>query len=753
MAFSIRSSRETLDHCELCQFWDAVSANGEEGLRSPKDIKYELHELWIDGSGTFTIQGTTGYYDGFFNTHWTQVCAEVSPNNRQWVREHIDWDWLRDWLRQLPEPGISDINFSLSEDLQDFRVIDVLSNCVIHIPPNSQYLALSYVWGSDSKDHIRCLSSNVSTLSQPGALRASNLPRTISDAILVCQNLGYRFLWADRLCIMQDDSPESLSKQLNQMANIYNRAALTLVAATGVSATHGLAGVSHARDARQKVCKYGKNFELTNPTPLLEDFLPESKWWTRGWTYQEYIASKRLLFFTNYGLRLQNNRTSDKIFAEGFSGIGRMQSPELDFDLIEGYTRKDLTHDSDILHASSGFLRALYGHRLSYGMPWDDFDRAILWTQNAFDRGLRASTNTEVFPTWSWISAMSPISIPRAKHPIFSLAYWGVLNTGAPTTIKVLSSKAAFQEHHFQEHYIVAALSWLYGCIDKEPPSWLSVDCTRVEYAERMKKQWSIPHSLSWQDDFQRNGQVFENIDRASLSNAASLMVYTQKTSFELDWRGQNLPNSGNPEPGFRPLLVRNNNNEIAGTFELSDYSAQRLQLLDQAHATFIALSTSTYEYDLIPNYISGYFRHLSVSAFYGCPCSMNDEGAHDDVQHSLECPEHADFRSIKPTCSRSGGATVVLEGPRIPTTSVPEKSEQDHDQAYSHHLARLSYHDINNELLHSRDHPPFLWAMLIAPREASDLQLKVYERIAIGQIYLKRWVESSPVFEALVLV
>jgi hypothetical protein len=278
---------------------------------------------------------------------------------RQWVREHIDWDWLRDWLRQLPEPGISDINFSLSEDLQDFRVIDVLSNCVIHIPPNSQYLALSYVWGSDSKDHIRCLSSNVSTLSQPGALRASNLPRTISDAILVCQNLGYRFLWADRLCIMQDDSPESLSKQLNQMANIYNRAALTLVAATGVSATHGLAGVSHARDARQKVCKYGKNFELTNPTPLLEDFLPESKWWTRGWTYQEYIASKRLLFFTNYGLRLQNNRTSDKIFAEGFSGIGRMQSPELDFDLIEGYTRKDLTHDSDILHASSGFLRAL----------------------------------------------------------------------------------------------------------------------------------------------------------------------------------------------------------------------------------------------------------------------------------------------------------------------------------------------------------------------------------------------------------
>jgi hypothetical protein len=348
---------------------------------------------------------------------------------------------------------------------------------------------------------------------------------------------------------------------------------------------------------------------------------------------------------------------------------------------------------------------------------------------------------------------MSPVSIPRAKHPVFSLAYWGVLAPGAPTTLEVLSSKATFQEHHFQEHYIVAALSWLYGCIRTKPPSWLPVDCTRMEYAERLKKQWSIPHSLSWQDDVQQYGRVFEKIDEASRSIAASIMVYTQKTSFALDWRGQNLPRSGNPKPGFRPLLVRNNNHEIAGTFELGDYSAQRLQLLDQAHATFIALSTSTHEYDLIPDYISGYFRHLSVSAFYGCPCSTEDENGLGDLRHTLECPEHADFRSGKLACGRERETNVVLPGPRVPTAKIIEKSEQDHDQAYSHHLARLSYYDTNNDLLHSRDNPPFLWAMLIAPRDGNDVQGKVYERIAIGQIYLKRWVESAPVFEALVLV
>jgi hypothetical protein len=42
---------------------------------------------------------------------------------------------------------------------------------------------------------------------------------------------------------------------------------------------------------------------------------------------------------------------------------------------------------------------------------------------------------------------------------------------------------------------------------------------------------------------------------------------------------------------------------------------------------------------------------------------------------------------------------------------------------------------------------------MLIAPKENEGVQSKVYERIAVRRIYLKRWVEASSVFASLVLV
>jgi hypothetical protein len=765
-AFQLPSSWEASDHCDLCRFW--VAAGAHRGDESDSDGEAK-HKLYVEERGTFALL-TSGQ-------SWSirdDVRAETSEkDNRQWVREYIDGEWLRDWLR-LSESGLSDdTKFSLTQDLQDLRVIDVSSHCVIHISCDSQYLALSYVWGSDSDDDLRCTKSNAITLSQAGILKEFGLPRTISDAIAVYQWLGYRFLWVDRLCIIQDDSTEALSKQLNQMADIYNRAALTLVAATGTSAAHGLAGVGYARDSMQVVCKYGKNFKLVTRTPSLEDLLPKSKRWTRGWAYQEYIASKRLLFFTDHGVYLKNDRRSGKILSEGFSWGSSWGShsanKELDFALIEEYTHKELTYESDILRASSGILRAMYGNRTSYGMPWDDFDRAILWRPRTFDREPRESKNDGAYPTWSWTSSMGPVSVPEATQPIYSLAYWGrptsvttapgsvpwsilapkyaVSSTMGASYVRTYTdsyseSEAFWQEPEAQasEHYVVAGLSWLHGCIRTELPPWLTADCTRNEYAAGLKEQWLTSPSLYWQDAFQKYGEPFDTINETSSNIAGSIMVYTQMASFALDWRGQHQPKFRSPQPGLHPVLIRTNNHEIAGTCMLSERSAIRLRYLDQTHATFIALSTGNYGHDIIPEFVGEHFHHLSVSAFYGCPCSIEESDTRN-IEHILECPEHEDFQSVKPTWSRNYW------------TSGDEDHFKLHDQAYSHHLARMSYHDINQDLLHSRKHPPVVWVMLIAPRFNDGTQLQVYERIAVGGIYLKRWVEFSPVFKALVIV
>jgi hypothetical protein len=102
-------------------------------------------------------------------------------------------------------------------------------------------------------------------------------------------------------------------------------------------------------------------------------------------------------------------------------------------------------------------------------------------------------------------------------------------------------SEAFWQEPEAQasEHYIVAGLSWLHGCIRTELPPWLTADCTRNEYAAILKEQWLISPSLYWQDAFQKYGEPFDTINETSSNIAGSIMVHTQTASFALDWRDQ----------------------------------------------------------------------------------------------------------------------------------------------------------------------------------------------------------------------
>ncbi|KAI2769673.1 hypothetical protein F4815DRAFT_438258 [Daldinia loculata] len=70
------------------------------------------------------------------------------------------------------------------------------------------------------------------------------------DVIAVTVALGFRNLWIDSLCIIQDRVKEKLNL-INAMDSIYSQAALTLVAATGDTAHSGLSGWS--RESREEV--------------------------------------------------------------------------------------------------------------------------------------------------------------------------------------------------------------------------------------------------------------------------------------------------------------------------------------------------------------------------------------------------------------------------------------------------------------------------------------------------------------------
>lgn len=84
------------------------------------------------------------------------------------------------------------------------------------------------------------------------------LPATILDAITVTNRLGFRYLWVDRYCINQHDKNKA-QIQINQMDLIYQKASLTLVAASSKDPPYGLPGVGHRGRRRQLWADMGEH--------------------------------------------------------------------------------------------------------------------------------------------------------------------------------------------------------------------------------------------------------------------------------------------------------------------------------------------------------------------------------------------------------------------------------------------------------------------------------------------------------------
>jgi hypothetical protein len=625
----------------------------------------------------------------------TYIFASRPGKEQRRVHRFIDWTWLKNWLQEVPKTvlgGRRPENLTLAIDLEDVRVIDVIEQCVVRLPTNADYVALSYVWGHTPKGALRCEKKNVEDLGKPQALVKANLPLTIADALKVCQQLGFEYLWVDSLCIVQDKSLEKLTQQLDQMANIYSRAMLTLVAAAGNDAAYGLAGVSQARHARQRFFRFHDELELICTAPPLPTCLESSTWATRAWTYQEYIASQRLLFFTGYGLFHNTSFGMNDIASEGASmDAGFFNEDILNLTTVEKFTKRTLTYPTDVLRASAGFLHMIYKDRLLFGMPLDEFDRAILWEPNEFNRRPRQSSDTAIFPSWSWASSSSSVRFLRHSSTLFGLAHYGWKYPSIPDESATSSYEIILPKHGPNQlpgdpnAFICAGLAWSNGCVECEVPPELLVETGNYEYYLPRWRKW---HEAS---DNHHKSSIFDGILESSSFRPGHIVVRAQKTSFLLDLRGQ-VPSRWSPNTGYVPTLIRANNNKVAGSIQLDDFAAQDLRALNQARALFIALSVNIFSDETpIRPYANYFFSHLSISDFYGCPCALDSDNA-TNLEHFVECPEHADFWFTDQNSNQNFSVA----------------SETD-DLAFSHHVTQQSYCDIHGKTIHHAGDPPFL--------------------------------------------
>ncbi|EGO59966.1 hypothetical protein NEUTE1DRAFT_80533 [Neurospora tetrasperma FGSC 2508] len=239
---------------------------------------------------------------------------------RKIIPDKVNYRLIREWLqlcrsrhvwcdsREANEGGVVGTG-----QIPGFQIIDCTTGNIVSFasltgstssgeqsqtPP--KYVTLSYVWGQgpfEGPVKIKHPSGSQQQLSLP-----ASLPLTISDTIHVVQRLGYRYLWIDRYCIPQDDLPAK-QIQIENMGRIYSRSVLTIIAAAGEGPDYGLPGVSERRRAEQFTVQVGAAAEGKGISLALYErpkaAIMNSKWHTRGWTYQEGLLSRRRLVFTD----------------------------------------------------------------------------------------------------------------------------------------------------------------------------------------------------------------------------------------------------------------------------------------------------------------------------------------------------------------------------------------------------------------------------------------------------------------------
>ncbi|KAE8372690.1 hypothetical protein BDV26DRAFT_301582 [Aspergillus bertholletiae] len=289
-------------------------------------------------------------------------------------------------------------------------------------------------------------------------------PQVLKDLITIAEQLKIPYVWQE---------------QLNSMHATYNNACLTVVDGAGSNMHYGLSGVSRPRMGDQVRIQLGKKLWISilkNP----QTFIQNSPWNSRGWTYQEAIASPRLLIFTeeqvyfeckemrcweSLYISLDSHHCKNKSEFKGSlceplfcqetryptEFEGRTDFPRY----IKDYTCRTLTNSCDALNAITGVLSFLENERdqlynfwrIPLLAPCPRFSSALTsgmaWTlgNRKCNGSWRPILRRRTFPSWSWagwegvvgsfelgylnhVSSIVSIEIQTAEDSDKSVPWW-----------------------------------------------------------------------------------------------------------------------------------------------------------------------------------------------------------------------------------------------------------------------------------------------------------------------------------------
>lgn len=320
------------------------------------------------------------------------------------------------------------------------------------VSPDTEYLTLSHRWGSPpgillSKDTRFLLTEDISS----HLLRCPEAT-VFQHAIHVTRCLGFRYIWIDALCIMQDNEAEK-EADIMRMDHTYFNSKLNISA----SEADPLGGL-----------EFDRNSLLTNPyltmtkvpsnpevAMSLYVFSEESHYRfpkgkplnTRGWVFQERALSPRIVHFAEDKVFWECwSLNASEVFPEGLPDEEQTywNVPDFNFnkrigidpaifdirqikwrwvELVESYSLTSLSFAEDRLLAISAlakrFCSAMRMDPSEYlaGMWRDELPQSLIWRQHRISGRSGPTANglnleMRYAPSWSWASPMVSVSIP-----------------------------------------------------------------------------------------------------------------------------------------------------------------------------------------------------------------------------------------------------------------------------------------------------------------------------------------------------
>ncbi|KAF9697948.1 hypothetical protein EKO04_004491 [Ascochyta lentis] len=343
-------------------------------------------------------------------------------------------------------------------DTSNDEVRLVEAKAVLSDAMDQRYVALSHCWG---KVHIVCtLERNYSQ--HLSHIEFEELSQTFRDAVHTTRKLGFRYIWIDSLCIIQD-SKEDWPAEAATMCDVYQHATLTIAAAhapgddvgcfkerDGLLQMPFIVDVPHAGVSKQPsrivFTSYGRSEGLGGPEPPL---------YGRAWVLQEQLLSPRMLIFDGSQLRWEclTTHASERSHSGGMSRHAVHQNAirkaimtkedffndttfaDRDFSArsqhlywchaVMDYTHRGMTKSNDRLvalagiaqalerHTDSDYVAGLFSRFLWAGMLWSipHTREYVSTTQDAFnlEDNKHIRHYKPIAPSWSWASVTAPV--------------------------------------------------------------------------------------------------------------------------------------------------------------------------------------------------------------------------------------------------------------------------------------------------------------------------------------------------------